>query len=1076
MQGQQRYPNPALQPPAPPPQQQPHLNDRMSNLSLAPNGVAQNGHMQPPMPQQNYQYQSQAPPPTHQMPPQQQQAVPPPQQQQPRPNQPPYPQQPQPPTFQQPPPASAAPGPPPPRPAMRPAMRPAPSTIPTRPLPNSQPAPQQQPTMYQPPAPGVAPAPAPYGQPPAPPTQQQQQQPQQPQGGQQVSSLGVPRPVYKLCGLPRPYFYRSLINASNEQRAALPPGVVTQIPSSNADFLSLDDGNASLRYARLTTNSIHVDPSTMNKSQVPFAVLLQPFADPQPKEAEIPVVWNMEKGADHRVVRTGTKGPLRCGRCAAYVNPGFRFYNGGQKFTCNICHFENDTPPEHYAPVNHMGQRMDSDDKPELKYGSVDYVVESPDYYINPPQPSKYIFAVDISLSSINSGLSLSSLQSMKSCLMANLIPGCNESAGGKSRVAIITFDKSIHFFDARGCDPNDSSKQVKMNIVSDIEDPFVPIGGDALFLTPQEAICAIDAAIEIHKLNVAPPANGQQQQQQAHQSAESSLGSVLHIIKEALTDIGGKVYLVSGSIPTSGLHKLERRGGGVINSNEDREMSLLKEANSSYDILGCELAEQNISVDLILAPTSIYIDSSTLSKICRNSGGKMFLFTGFDIVRDGASLHRTICKNVSEARAFEALLRVRTSPGIEAKGEYIGNFGRPQRGDDLTGPVFDSTSTIGLEFSVASKLEVSENNNSNYNSGEQNRFFNEICIQAAILYTDCNGLRRIRVHTMFLKKTSVMADMFSSADVDATAAFFAKRVASAVLYGNTPFSKGWDGIMQKMSQMFYMYRKHCTSTQASGQLILPEAYKTLPLLMLGLVKSAALRKNGHPDGVTVDERSSALSFVISASVREIAAFCYPRIYNISDLSKEAGNPLPLLPSATEEQQKQANAEPISLPDAVPCASTSLEDNTILLIDAGTQLVVWIGAVNDEKIQSTAYADIVAQPQQPQQHTLIRAETANAAALLKGVSPNGARIAKIIQRICSERKWLSRPVVVERMKPGTGLEGKWVLPLLVEDRGVGGMHSYMEYLRAVHKEVMDKMASDSAQSDLATWEMLNHGY
>lgn len=38
-------------------------------------------------------------------------------------------------------------------------------------------------------------------------------------------------------------------------------------------------------------------------------------------------------------------------------------------------------------------------------------------------------------------------------------------------------------------------------------------------------------------------------------------------------------------------------------------------------------------------------------------------------------------------------------------------------------------------------------------------------------------------------------------------------------------------------------YRKHCASSASPGQLILPESFKVLPLYMLGLKKSAAMRR-----------------------------------------------------------------------------------------------------------------------------------------------------------------------------------------------------------------------------------------
>lgn len=1067
------------------------LHMRMANLSMQQNGVSANGYMnmnpasrpvpglrpQPPTsaaPQvQPYNQQAMQQPPSMQplRPPTastvpavgvrphipqsqpqllaQQGAAPPPMS-----NQPPPPQQPQHNSqFQQ------------QRPLRPVNMRPAPGTIPTRPVPGPYPNPGAPQPQLQPQGQVSQP------QLQAPPTQQQRQAPQ-------ISPLIVPRPSHKVLGKRRTHYFRGM--------ATLPDERGMSIPHSNDEFISVDDGSARLRFARLTTNAVASDPSMMTKSCVPFAIMLTPFANQAPGEAPVPVV-------DYSGKQIG--GPLRCERCKAYANPGFKFLNGGREFRCNLCSHVSKTPPEHFSAISHTGQRMDIDARPELRYGSVEYLVGSPDYWVRPPKPARYLFAFDVSSGAIASGLSAAAMLSVKSAISAGLVPGTGSDG---ARIAIMTFDRGLHFFDARGAEDGSS---VRMQYVPDVMDPFVPIGGDALFLTSGEAVAAIESAMEMHGLvqgngqvaNGNGNMNGDMTAERQPPPAECALGSALYAIKEAFTDCGGKAFVVAGSIPTTGVNKLERRGGGAIGGGEEREMALLREANPSYDILGCELAEVEASVDLFLAPASVYVDVSTLSRVPRASGGRMFLYTGFDTVRDGASLHRAICTAAREPRAFEALMRIRMSPGIEPRGEYIGHFGRPQRGDDVSGPVFDASSTIGLEMAVVSKLSDGNGGSDGRNrdsdgyygnSGNVNNLADDACVQCAILFTDSAGRRRIRVHTVFARKSTVMADLFSCADVDATAAFLAKRVASAVLVGGTGFSKAWDGVMEKMAQMFYMYRKHCTSSSVSGQLILPESYKVLPLMMLGLIKSAALRKNG-PGGesVTIDERASALSFLLAGTISEVASFCYPRIWELQDLPKEAGIPLPppQEPGVVSEvngvndspKAAAESNEPISLPNTVAATAATLADDKVLLMENGMQLVLWIGAQLSDAGAKDAAEIFTAGPGG---RMLICGETANSLYYLKETGDVGKRVAAIIQRICGQRKFLTRPAVVERAKPGAGGEGKWVLPMLVEDRGAGGMYSYMEYLRVVHKEVMDRMANDSAQSDLATWEMLNHGY
>lgn len=913
-------------------------------------------------------------------------------------------------------------------------MRPTPATMSSRPMPGP-----------YPPQNGI-PNPSKSSQSLAPPGFPQTQ-PQQPP---QLSMSMVPRPMHTSCGKPRQYYHRGMALSTGDRS-------IMTIPNSNSDFISVDDGSARIRFVRLTTNAIASEPNVMAKTGVPVALVMTPFANTVPGETPVPVVDFSGKQV---------LGPLRCERCNGYANPGFKFINGGAEFQCNLCTHMNKTPSEHYSPISSSGARMDADTRPEMHVGSVDYILSSPDYWIRPPKPACYFFAVDVSANAVSSGLSSAALMSIKSAIGAGLLPGTNEGA----RIAFMTFDRALYFFDARG---SETGKSVTVQVVPDILDPFVPLGGEGLFLLPEQAVHAIDSALDFHGLN---PASANPEK--SPPPVECTLGSSLQAIKLAFKDCGGKAFVVAGSLPTAGLLKLERRGGGAMGGSEEREMALLKEANPSYDILGCEFSEIQASVDLFLAPSS-YIDASTLSRLPRACGGLMHLFPEFDVIRDGASLHRSLCTAASEVRALEALLRVRTSPGLEAKGEYVGHFGRPQRGDDVCGPVFDASSTLALEVAVTAKLFDGGRNEINgpYSGGS---YYDDACFQAAILYTDCGGRRRIRVHTVFAKKTTVLSDVFLHGDADATAAFLCKKVASAVLVGGTTFAKAWDALTEKTSQMFYVYRKHCTSSPVEGQLILPESYKVLPVMMLGIIKSAALRRTAGSvhsgEAVTVDERAAALSFLISGTIAETAVMCYPRMWEVQQLDELAGIPLPppqdpaVEGSLNNEVSRDFTNELISIPNSLPLSAESLRDDRIILLENGMQIVVWVGANVEASVSRNVIATGLGE------RVLIRGETANSLELLKDVDDYGERLGRVIQRIVSERKGLSRPQVIERNKPGTGADVRWMVPMLIEDRGSTGTHSYVEYLRTIHKRVMEKMMKDSAQSDLQTWEMLNHGY
>ena len=80
-----------------------------------------------------------------------------------------------------------------------------------------------------------------------------------------------------------------------------------------------------MRYIRATT---HVFPATsdmVNNSALPLAAFVQPLAVPDLNENEIPIV------------DFGPEGPVRCGRCGAYVNPFAKWAPNCGQWQCPLC-------------------------------------------------------------------------------------------------------------------------------------------------------------------------------------------------------------------------------------------------------------------------------------------------------------------------------------------------------------------------------------------------------------------------------------------------------------------------------------------------------------------------------------------------------------------------------------------------------------------------------------------------------------------------------------------------------------------------------------------------------------------
>jgi protein transport protein SEC24 len=210
-------------------------------------------------------------------------------------------------------------------------------------------------------------------------------------------------------------------------------------------------------------------PSTKDiadQSKLPLGLVVQPLAKPRSDEVPLQTV-------DH-----GTEGPLRCTRCRAYINPWCIFTHGGAKFECNICLHVNTVPDWYFANVDMSGRRVDLDQRPELRYGSVEFEVTS-DYYSKERKPAAldYVFAIDVSVQAIQTGMLLAVCEALK-----NAIYDHEGNVKLNNRVGIITFNKDVHYYNLA---PSLASAQ--MLVVSDISDVFVPLQA-GFFADPVES------------------------------------------------------------------------------------------------------------------------------------------------------------------------------------------------------------------------------------------------------------------------------------------------------------------------------------------------------------------------------------------------------------------------------------------------------------------------------------------------------------------------------------------------------------------------------------------------------------
>eukprot|EP00871_Galdieria_phlegrea_P002596 jgi/Galph1/3337/GphlegSOOS_G1955.1 len=849
----------------------------------------------------------------------------------------------------------------------------------------------------------------------------------------------MPRPsqMEKPCGTSREIYktLRTVVETEGDTGKA-PPNVV---PSSVSDFIALDTGSASPRFGRLTLSCLPTEKSLLAQVNLPLAAVFQPFNVPAEGEVIPPRV------------DLGSVGPLRCQRCQGYANPGFRFIEGGRKFRCNLCGFVNDVPPEHFAQIDpRTGLRMeDISKRPEFYCGSVDYIATE-EYCDQKPEPATFVFLIDVSSSAIYSGLVLSTLEAIKRCLPD--IPG-----GHSARIGIIAFDRYLYFYhNKRG------SGNISVLTVPDCYEPFSPLGNDFLVTLSEEGIESIHSTLSSISSQFVPNAaaqnvaNGTQYGGNigfGNRSSEAALAAAVIAAKDALKHFGGgKIVLISSSLSNSGIGKLESRGGGANSGGEEREKSLFRPAIPLYEKLGIELSEAKISLDLFVAPSGAYVDVATIGRLASNSGGRIFHFPFYQMNKDSKNFEHCFIESVNSVCAFNAVLRVRSSPGL-GTAAHFGHF-QPQRSLDIVIPVMDKSSTISVELEYDDKLpEVNDGSATG-----------APCIQCAVLYTDAEGRRRIRVHTLLVGSSSQLVNIFRYADCDAVTCHLAKKSAKMMLDEHVLKSKVREYIIERCVGCLYTYRKYCTVSASSGQLILPEALKLLPLFSLGLLKSIALSLSS---GISPDERVVALFHMSHMGIAETVAYAYPRIFNLLSIPEAAGLALPMPHMVSVPKILSLNGnietkeEPVALPPTAALSSEILSPDTLLLLENGVEMLFWIG----ENCATEALKTVFGLDHVPTVEDIFNFVSPTS----KTADSKQIRYQAIFRRILRQRPFIEKIRVI-RAKDHDETS---FIDKLVEDRTSSSM-SYVEYLCHIHREIQKKFNRALMLEEVQNYSMAHH--
>lgn len=800
-------------------------------------------------------------------------------------------------------------------------------------------------------------------------------------------------------------------------------------PASTSEFKVVDDGNCSPRFVRLTCNSIAQNPDMVDATKLCVGAIIQPLSNLQSDEEPIPLI------------QPPAEGTIRCSACRAYVNPFFKFIDAGTKFQCNLCGTVNPLPDFYQCNLDADGLRRDRLQRPELCRGTVEYVA-GPEFLLRPVQDPCFIFLIDVSKAALDIGLVETAVQAVREALTGL-------AADQRCRAGIVTFDSTVHFYALR---PPRAEPQIVA--MTDIEDVFLPLPPEEILVRVSDPACMslLEAVLDlIPRIFVSNPAsaapNGviggvlpmSPKAMVDDASDQCAVGAALQVAGKALVGTGGKLLLIQGSMCNAGVGALTIRDDSKL-YNTDKEKTLFIAQTPFYQQLATDCAENAITVDMYICANS-YVDLATTGVMSTKTGGQIYTYPGFSARKDGEALMNDVRHNCTRTTGYDAVMIVRCSTGLKV-ADMFGNFYH-KRKLEMDLPSIDCDKAFGVRFEHEGKMMEKM----------------EACFQVALLYTTNLGERRVRIHTISVPVTNNLSSIFRGADLDAIINLSLKQAVRQLGEGTSSL-EAQQALTQACVDSLYVYRKHCASSTSSGQLILPEPLKLLPLFTLGINKNPLLQA-----GVRPDERSFLFALVNRMPTHLAVPFVVPRLFDLANIPRECC----VVNTGAEGQPGR-----VFLPSGLSLSRDKMRTDGLYLLDDGRFLYLYVGEnISDELLwaafgidrsQPPPYSYVLAPPQ-PDNPDALSTRIHALLKVLRSTRPHFSSIQTIVRAPQYTGRAMGLPSDAsldeanfnDRLLEDTSRAAQAVMQRTGKKPQEPNLMSYVDFLCWVHKRIQERM-------------------
>ncbi|KAH8401527.1 hypothetical protein KR009_006202 [Drosophila setifemur] len=629
--------------------------------------------------------------------------------------------------------------------------------------------------------------------------------------------------------------------------------------------------NCSPSIMRCTLTKIPESNSLLQKSRLPLGIVIHPFRDVN----SLPVIQCINI--------------VRCRLCRTYINP-FVYFVDSKMWKCNLCYRVNELPDDfQFDPATKT--YGDVTRRPEVRSSTIEFIAPS-EYMLRPPQPAIYLFLFDVSIIAQQSGY----LEAACAVLNRHLdeMPG-----DARTQVGFICYDSFVHFYSMA-----EGFNQPHEMTLLDIEDPFLP-RPDSLLVNLKECKELVRDLLK------------QLPKRFAHtHDPGSALGAALQVAFKLMQSSGGRMTVFQSCLPNKGPGALEPREDP--NNRSAKDVAHLNPATDFYKRFALECSGFQIACDLFLVNQQ-YSDLSTISGISKHSGGCVHHFPLYQKTKPHMveSFRSCFKRYLTRKIGFEAVMRIRCTRGLQVH-TFHGNF-FVRSTDLLSLPNVNPDAGYGMQISYDESLTDVKT----------------ICFQAALLYTNSEGERRIRVHTVCLPVTTSLPEVMHSADTEAIIGLLSKMAVDRSVASN--LSDARDAFINATIDVFNSFKiaQNLPSGQ-SGQLIAPRSLALMPLYILGLLKHPAFRVG---TSTRLDDRVFAMDSMKTLPLDQLMKYVYPELYKIDALIYHARNSNSSSPHDDEDDED----EPLPDLPRLQLSAEHLDSRSIFLMDCGTLIMLYVG-------------------------------------------------------------------------------------------------------------------------------------